>query len=97
MTPQAQKRRAARKKPRPKGRSTFSIEWGLKNYLNKHNIYRDDSDMQTIIINSFYNDYSFEGTNEDPWKEKILFTQEHFGKFAQYAQNNWKEKQNHEK
>ncbi len=29
-------------------------EYALKNYLNKHGIYKDNSDMQTIIINSFY-------------------------------------------
>lgn len=71
-------------------RSVYQTEWGIKNYLNKHNIYANNSDMQTIIINSFYNQRG--GDNEAPWKEKILYTQEHFGLFAQYAQNQWKQK-----
>jgi len=62
-------------------------EWLLKNYLHLNNIYKGNNDMQTIIINSFY--CQFGGDNNNPWKEKVLFTHENFGKFCQYAQNNW--------
>lgn len=63
-------------------------EWLLKNYMHLNNIYKGNNAMQTIIINSFY--CQFFGSNDDPWKEKILVTHENFGKFASYAQNNWK-------
>lgn len=46
--------------------------------------------MQTIIINSFFNQYG--GDNNAPWKEKLLVCNENFGRFAQYA-NTWKQKQ----
>ena len=68
-------------------KSIQSLKWAIKNYLNKHNIYKDDSNMQTIIINSFYCE---NGNNEDEWPTKIKYVQEHFGKFAMYAHNNWK-------
>lgn len=72
-------------------------EWKLKNYLNKHEIYKGDSSMQTVIINSFYDQHNAEkgrhGTNQDPWKKKLLYVDNHFGLFAQYAQNEWKEKE----
>jgi len=73
-------------------KSIQAQEWGIKNYLNLHNIYKDDSDMQTIIINSFYNEQlkaNF-NSNKDEWRYKIEYVQKHFGKFAMYAQNNWK-------
>jgi hypothetical protein len=65
-------------------------EWKIRNYLNKHNIYKDDGGMQQIIINSFYNERG--GDNESEWKEKLNYVHNHFGLFAQYAQNNWKQK-----
>lgn len=64
------------------------VEWKLKNYLHVNQIYRDNNDMQTIIINSFYNQCGL--NNDDGWKAKLKFADENFGKFAQYAQNNWK-------
>ena len=83
-------------KSKHKPRSVFTQEWGIRNYLSKNKI-SDIADTQTIIINSFYNSDQFFGlSNEDSWKDKILFTQQHFGKFAQYAQNNWKGKTKHE-
>ena len=63
-------------------------EYALKNYLNKHSIYKDNSNMQTIIINSFYN--SRVGNNDADWNDKLNYTNNHFGLFCQYAQNNWK-------
>jgi hypothetical protein len=68
-----------------------TTEFALKNYLNKHNIYKGNDDMQTIIINSFYNESG--GNNNDEWINKINHCQNHFGTFCQYAQNNWKSKQ----
>ncbi len=65
-----------------------SEEYGIKNYLNKHNIYKDDSDFQTVIINSFYNERG--GDNDNSWKTKVKYVKEHFGKFCMYAHNNWK-------
>lgn len=65
------------------------LEWRLKNYLHLNDIYKGNNDMQTIIINSFFVQYG--GDNDAPWKEKLLVVNENFGKFAQYAQNNWKE------
>ena len=64
-------------------------EYALKNYLNKHDIYKDNLDMQTVIINSFYNDRIDNG-NDDNWNVKLKYTNDHFGLFCQYAQNNWK-------
>jgi|GEM_PF-3090329 len=64
------------------------LEWKLKNYLHINDIYKGNNDMQTIIINSFFNQYG--GDNDAPWKEKLLVVNENFGRFAQYAQNNWK-------
>jgi len=63
-------------------------EYAIKNYLNKHNIYKDNSDMQTIIINSFYNERT--NNNDAKWIDKLKYTHSHFGLFCQYAQNNWK-------
>lgn len=71
-------------------KNTYQTEWALKNYLTKHGIRPDDWESQTIIINSFYIERG--GDNESDWKDKVLFTQEHFGLFAQYAQNNFKQK-----
>lgn len=75
-----------------KGVST--AEWRLRNYLDKHNICKEDDDMQTIIINSFYNEHNAKkgrtDVNDDEWKDKLKYVTEHFGMFAQYAQNNWK-------
>ena len=72
----------------------IKTEFSLKNYLDKHGIYKGDSDMQTIIINSFYNEHNKKAAsaNDEEWKEKLLYVQKHFGSFAQYANNNWKEK-----
>lgn len=70
-----------------KGVST--IEWRLKNYLHKNDIYRNNNDMQTIIINSFFNENG--GSNEAQWAEKLKYADDNFGKFAMYAQNNWKQ------
>lgn len=71
-------------------------EWKIKNYLDNHNIYKGNSDMQTIIINSFYNQHNEDkgrcGLNGNSWKEKLKYVNEHFGMFAQYANNNWKKK-----
>lgn len=64
-------------------------EFALKNYLNKHNIYKDNSDMQTVIINSFYNSNFIETSNDDNWNIKLELVNKHFGLFCQYAQNNW--------
>lgn len=69
-----------------KGVST--LEWRLKNYLHQNNIYKGNDSMQTVIINSFF--CQFLGDNEAEWKVKIIFTHANFGRFAQYAQNNWK-------
>ena len=69
-------------------------EWRLRNYLDKHNIYKGDAGMQTIIINSFYNEHNKKkgrlNVNDDHWNKKLKYIGEHFGLFAQYAQNNWK-------
>lgn len=64
-------------------------EYGLRNYLHVNGIYPDNNDMHTIIINSFYN--HFGGNNDDEWVEKVKVVHAHFGKFCQYAQNNWKQ------
>lgn len=81
-------------KKKQKSRSISAIEWSLKNYLNKHNIHKDNKDMQTVIINSFYNEHNAKKgefmVNDDEWPIKIRYVQSHFGLFAQYAQNNWK-------
>ena len=72
-------------------------EWRIKNYLDKHEIYKDNSDMQTIIINSFYNEHNEKrgrtDVNDDEWKDKLIYVQKHFGLFTQYA-NTWKQKIN---
>jgi len=73
-----------------KNNSMKKDEFAIKNYLNKHNIYKDQSDMQTIIINSFYNQRG--NDNDDEWEDKITYVQNHFGLFCQYAQNEWKQK-----
>ncbi len=66
-------------------------EYALKNYLNKHGIYKDNSDMQTIIINSFYCERAKSNSpNKDDWNVKLNYVNNHFGLFCQYAQNNWK-------
>lgn len=65
-------------------------EYSIKNYLNKHDIYKDNSDMQDVIINSFYAERG--QSNDDYWHDKITYISTHFGLFAQYAQNNWKQK-----
>lgn len=64
------------------------LEWKLKNYLHINDIYKGNNDMQTIIINSFYNQYG--GNNNDDWKDKLFIVNDNFGLFAQYAQNQWK-------
>jgi len=66
------------------------LEYGLKNYMNINDIYRNNFDMQTLIINSFYNQFEL-GDNDDDWKIKLSATNDRFGKFAQYA-NTWKQK-----
>lgn len=66
-----------------KNSSVQSKEWGIKNYLEKHGITVD----YHIIISSFVDNPDMN------WKDKILYTQEHFGLFAQYAHNNFKQKQ----
>lgn len=63
-------------------------EWTLKNYLDKHGIYKGNNDMQTVIINSFYAERGMD--NDDEWKDKLKYVNDHFGLFAQYANNNWK-------
>lgn len=73
-----------------KQKSTGQLEWQLRNYLNKHDICKDDRVMQSIIINSFYGERG--GDNENSWKEKVTYCSSHFGLFAQYANNNWKQK-----
>lgn len=56
-------------------------------YLN--DIYRDNNDMQTIIINSFVNECGLD--NDADWAFKLAHCNENFGKFAAYAQS-WKQK-----
>jgi hypothetical protein len=72
----------------------LSFEWAIKNYLNKNDIYKDDSDFQDIIINSFYNQHNEEegrlDVNDNPWKDKLDYVHNHFELFCQYAQNNWR-------
>ncbi len=63
-------------------------EWKISNYLNKHNIHKEDIGMQQIIMNSFVNERGVD--NDANWKEKVDYIQNHFGLFTQYAQNNWK-------
>jgi len=79
-----------------KSRGVSTEEWRLKNYLDKHNIYKGEGGLQTIIINSFYNEHNERkgrlDVNDNEWKDKLKYTLEHFGSFAQYAQNNWKRK-----
>lgn len=70
--------------------SINKAEYGIKNYLNKHNIYKGNNDMQAVIINSFIVERGV-GIDES-WLYKLNFIQNHFGLFAQYAQNNWKTK-----
>ena len=66
-------------------------EYALKNYLNKHGIHKDNSDMHTIIINSFYNErVNTKESNNDDWNKKLQYVNNNFGLFCQYAQNNWK-------
>lgn len=84
------KRNKNSKMPRLVLNGVSKQEWQLKNYLHLNNIYRGNNDMQTIIINSFFTQYG--GDNNAPWKEKVLVVNENFGRFAQYAQNNWKQK-----
>ena len=65
-------------------------EFAVKNYLNKHNIIKGNSNFQTVIINSFYCEKLGKEANEHDWKRKLLYVTNHFGLFCQYAQNNWK-------
>lgn len=71
-------------------------EWRLRNYLTKHDIYKENDGMQTVIINSFYNEHNESNgridVNDNAWKDKLKYINEHFGLFAQYANNNWKQK-----
>lgn len=64
------------------------LEYGITNYMNKHNIYRGNIEMHQVIINSFYVEKGED--KEDSWKAKLTFIQKNFGLFAQYVQNNWK-------
>lgn len=77
-------------------KSTQAVEWALRNYLNKHDIYKDNKDMQIVIINSFYNQHNHEkkrfDVNDNTWSIKVKYVNEHFGKFAMYAHNEWKNK-----
>lgn len=66
------------------------IEYALMNYLNINNIYRGDIGMQRIIINSFFNQSG--GNNNITWSAKLKVVHDKFGKFCQYAHNNWKHK-----
>lgn len=70
-------------------------EWRLRNYLDKHNIHKGNGDIQTVIINSFYNTHNERkgrlNVNDSDWKDKLAYVNNHFGLFAQYAHNNWKE------
>jgi len=63
--------------------------YGIKEYLDKHEIYKGDVGMHEIIINSFYNQRG--GDNDDSWNKKTEYAQRYFGLFAQYA-NTWKQK-----
>lgn len=66
-------------------------EYRIKNYLHLNDIQRGNNLAQTVIIHTFFNLKS--GLPSDtPWKEKLKFINERFGKFAMYAQNNWKQK-----
>lgn len=56
--------------------------------MHLNDIYRGNNGMQTIIINSFFNQRG--GDNEMEWADKLAYCNEHFGKFAQYAQT-WKQ------
>lgn len=66
------------------------LEWALKNYLNKHEIYKDNEEMQNIIINSFVNERG--ASNDLDWVQKCIVAQKNFGLFCQYA-NSWKMKE----
>lgn len=65
-------------------------EYGLRNYMNINDIYRGNRDMQTIIINSFYNQFEL-GDNDDMWRIKIDRVHARFAKFCGYA-HTWKTK-----
>lgn len=67
-------------------------EYGIKNYLNKHKIYKGNHDMHAVIINSFVVERGV--SIDETWLYKLGFIQKHFGLFAQYAHNNWKKKGN---
>ena len=75
-----------------KSHSVNSMEWGIRNYMTKHNIYPNNPDIHMVIINSFINT-RFSNLEDIEWRDRIKYIQSHFGLFAQYAQNNWKHKQ----
>ena len=41
----------------------------MRQYLSSVDVYPDDEDMQTIVINSFYAEC--ERDNDDEWEDKI--------------------------
>lgn len=59
----------------------------LRNFLKEHDVYGDDSDMQEIILNSFYNQLGM--NNDDSWKKKIKFISGNSGSFKKYALQYW--------
>lgn len=83
-----------------KTKGVSTAEWKLRNYLDKHNIYKGNRGMQTIIINSFYNqhnsDQGRENVNDTKWKDKLEYVHKHFGLFAQDVNNTWKDKKEEE-
>ena len=65
-----------------------SQEFGIINYLDKHEIHKGNHQMQSVIINSFCIERGVD--NDSNWSEKVNCVNRHFGLFCQYANNNWK-------
>ena len=64
-------------------------EWKIRNYLYRNDIYGSDTEMHHLIINSFISASGYE-VETLLWKERLKIIHDNFGKFAMYAQNNWK-------
>lgn len=62
-------------------------EQKLHDYLDDMNVDKGDVDMQTIVINSFYN--QCDEDNDDEWEEKIAFAILHFDIFCGYIKEVW--------
>ena len=59
----------------------------LHDYLDDMNVDKGDVDMQTMVINSFYNQCEMD--NDDEWEEKIAFASLHFDIFCGYIKEVW--------